>query len=126
MIAVGVAMIVGGVAVPAAAAGLIGGGIAVILSGLLLVYLDAPSKKPKPPIGAQKAKATVLDAALTPGSVNGYQLVEVTLEVKPKGSGVPYQVKHKFSAQRLGGRFEAGRTFDVYVDPANPKKIDLA
>src|SRR4051812_20943985 len=98
MLGLAVAMIVGGVIGPdAAKPGLWGGAIGVGIAGLLLVYLDAPSKKEKPPPGAQRAKATVLDAALTQGSVDGYQMVELTLEVRPKGSGVPYQVKRKFS-----------------------------
>jgi hypothetical protein len=126
MIIVGVVMIAGGVVGPsAAAAGLIGGGIAVVLSGLLLVYLDAPSKRKKPPSGTVKGKATVIDASGTTGSVSGYQMVEVTLEVRPKGGGVPFQVKRKFSAGRLGP-LQPGRELDVFYDPANPKKVDLA
>ena len=94
------------------------------LSGGLLVYLDAPSKRAKDPPGTRRAKATVLAVAATPGSVAGYQMVELTLEVRPKG-GVPFQVKRKFSAGRLG-RHEPGRSFDVVYDPANPERIDLA
>jgi hypothetical protein len=131
--AIGVLMIVGAVVMVAAAVvlpkeampGLVGGALGVGLSGLLLAYLDAPSKRDKPAEGMQKGKATILDAAGTQGSVAGYQMVELTLEVKPKGGGVPFQVKRKFSAGRLG-RIEAGRTLDVYYDPANPKKLDLA
>jgi hypothetical protein len=95
------------------------------LSGLLLVYLDAPSKREKPPAGTVKGKATIVDAHGTSGSVSGYQMVELTLEVWPKGGGVPFQVKRKFSAGRLGP-IEVGRKLDVFYDPANPKKIDLA
>jgi hypothetical protein len=95
------------------------------LSGLLLVYLDAPSKGKKPPAGTVKGKATILDASGTSGSVSGYQMVELTLEVSPKGGGIPFQVKRKFSAGRLG-RIEVGRKLDVFYDPANPKKLDLA
>ena len=109
----------------AARPGLIAGAIGVGLGGALLAYLDAPSKREKPPAGSAKAKATIIDAHGTTGSVNGYQMVELTLEVWPKGGGVPFQVKRKFSAGRLGP-IEAGRKLDVYYDPANPKKIDLA
>lgn len=126
MIFVAVLMVAGGVIGPEAARpGLIGGAIGVGLAGVLLAYLDAPSKRDKPPAGTVKAKATILEAAGTPGSVSGYQMVELTLEVWPKGGGVPFQVKRKFSAGRLG-RIEAGRKLDVFYDPANPEKIDLA
>jgi len=126
MIVLGLAMIVGGVAIPTDAAkpGLIIGGLGVGLSGLLLAYLDAPSRRDKPPPGTTRAKATILDAGGTTGSVAGYQMVELTLEVRPKG-GVPFQVKRKFSAGRLG-LIEPGRELDVIYDPANPERIELA
>jgi hypothetical protein len=125
MIVVALAMAAAGVVGPdAARPGLIGGAIGVGLAGALLVYLDAPSKREKPPPGTVKGKATILDAAGTAGSVSGYQMVELTLEVWPKGGGVPFQVKRKFSAGRLG-RVEAGRKLDVFYDPASPEKIDL-
>jgi hypothetical protein len=73
----------------------------------------------------QRGKATILDASATTGSVDGYQMVELTLEVWPKGGGTPFQVKRKFSAGRLGP-IEAGRKLDVVYDPANPNKVDLA
>ena len=38
---------------------------------------------------------------------------------------MPFQVKRKFSAGRLG-TIEQGRRLDVFYDPANPEKIDLA
>jgi hypothetical protein len=121
-----VIMLVAAVLGPEAARpGLFGGALGVGIAGALLAYLDAPSKKDKPPAGAAKGKATILDAAGTTGSVNGYQMVELTLEVRPKGGGTPFQVKRKFSAGRLGP-IEAGRTIDVYYDPANPEKVDLA
>ena len=126
MIVVSLAMAAAGVVGPdAARPGLIGGAIGVGLAGALLAYLDAPSKREKPPPGTVKGKATILDAAGTAGSVSGYQMVELTLEVWPKGGGVPFQVKRKFSAGRLG-RVEAGRKLDVFYDPANPEKLDLA
>jgi hypothetical protein len=125
MIVVALAMAAAGVVGPdAARPGLIGGAIGVGLAGALLAYLDAPSKREKPPPGTVKGKATILDAAGTAGSVSGYQMVELTLEVWPKGGGVPFQVKRKFSAGRLG-RVEAGRKLDVFYDPASPEKIDL-
>ena len=51
-------------------------------------------------------------------------MVELTLEVQPE-DGLPFQVKRKFSAGRLG-RIEQGRRIDVVYDPADPRKIDLA
>jgi hypothetical protein len=130
---IGVLMIIGAVVMVAAAVvgpeaarpGLIGGAIGVGLAGALLAYLDAPSKKEKPAPGMQRGKATILDASATTGSVDGYQMVELTLEVWPKGGGTPFQVKRKFSAGRLGP-IEAGRKLDVVYDPANPNKVDLA
>jgi hypothetical protein len=119
-------MVAAGVVGPEAARpGLIGGAIGVGLAGALLAYLDAPSKREKAPAGTERAKATIIDASGTSGSVAGYQMVELTLEVWPKKGGVPFQVKRKFSAGRLGG-IEAGRKLDVYYDPSNPEKIELA
>jgi hypothetical protein len=121
-----VVMVAAGIVGPdAARPGLIGGALGVGLAGLLLAYLDAPSKREKPPTGTVKGKATIVDASGTSGSVAGYQMVELTLEVWPKKGGVPFQVKRKFSAGRLGP-IEAGRKLDVYYDPSNPEKIELA
>lgn len=126
MIILAVAMIAAGFFLPKEALpGLVGGGIGVGLAGLLLAYLDAPKKREKPAQGMERGKATILDAQATTGSVAGYQMVELTLEVRPKGGGMPFQVKRKFSAGRLG-RIEAGRQLDVQYDPANPEKLDLA
>ncbi len=126
MIIGAIVMLVGGFLGPSAAMpGLIGGAIGLGLGGLVLAYLDAPSKKAKPAPGTVRGKATVLDAAGTTGSVAGYQMVELTLEVRPKEGGLPFQVKRKFSAGRLG-RVEAGRSLDVVYDPANPEKLELA
>lgn len=110
--------------VEAARGGAIGVALGCGLSGALLAYLNAPSRGAKLAPGNVRAKATILDAAGTPGSVAGYQMVELTLEVRPK-DGVPFQVKRKFSAGRLG-RIEQGRRLDVVYDPANPEQIDLA
>jgi hypothetical protein len=103
--------------------GAIGVAVGCGLSGLLLVYLDAPRRRAKPPAGTVRAKATILDAKGTPGAVAGYQMVELTLEVQPK-DGMPFQVKRKFSAGRLG-RVEQGRRLDVVYDPVNPERVEL-
>jgi hypothetical protein len=126
MILGGLAMVAAGVVAPVDAArpGLIAGGLGVALGGLVLAYLDAPSRREKLPPGSVRAKATILDAQATSGSVAGYQMVELTLEVRPK-DGVPFQVKRKFSSGRLG-RIEQGRRLDVTYDPANPERLDLA
>jgi len=126
MLVAGLAMVVGGGVVPVDAArpGLIAGGIGVGLAGLFMAYLDAPSRKPKPAEGMIKAKARILDGAALPGSVAGYPMVELTLEVRPK-DGLPFQTKRKFSAGRLG-RIEPGREIDVVYDRMNPERIELA
>ena len=104
--------------------GAIGVAVGCGLSGLLLAYLDWPSGRRKTPEGMRRAKATILEVKGTTGSVAGYQMVELTLEVSPK-DGVPYQVKRKFSAGRLGGARQ-GRRLDVVYDPVDPEKIELA
>jgi hypothetical protein len=126
LIVLGLAMAVGGLLQPVDAAkpGLIIGGVAVGLAGLLNAYLGAPSRKEKAPAGMEPAKATILDAEVLPGSVAGYQMVELTLELHPK-DGVPTHVKRKFSAGRLG-RIQQGRRIDVFYDPLDPQKVELA
>ena len=126
MIVLGLAMVAGGIVFPVDAAkpGLIVGGLAVGLAGLLNAYLGAPSRREKTPAGMQRAKATILDAAVLPGSVAGYQMVELTLELRPKDS-LPVQVKRKFSAGRLG-RIEQGRQIEVFYDPIDPQRVELA
>jgi hypothetical protein len=126
MIVLGLAMIAGGLVQPVDAAkpGLVVGGIGVGLGGLVNAYLGAPSRKQKPPPGMSPAKATILDATVLPGTVAGFQMVELTLELRPKDS-LPIQVKRKFSAARLG-RIEQGREIDVVYDPANPQRVELA
>ncbi len=93
------------------------------LSGLVFVYLFSPSKPKQQPPGTERAKATVLDAELLEGSVAGYQMVELTLEVRPK-DGIPYQAKRRVSSGRLG-RIERGRTLDVVYEEADPQKLEL-
>jgi hypothetical protein len=110
--------------VEAARGGMIGVALGCGLSGALLAYLDWPSGRTKAPGGMTRAKATILDATGTTGSVAGYQMIELTLEVKPK-DGLPFQVKHKFSAGRLGNVTQ-GRRIDVFYDPADPNKVELA
>jgi hypothetical protein len=126
MVAIGLVGVVFAIVPPVEEArwGAIGVALGCGLGGAILVYLDAPSKREKPPPGTVRAKATILDAAGTTGSVAGYQMVELTLEVRPK-DGVPFQVKRKFSAGRLG-RIQAGRTLDVLYDPADPERLELA
>lgn len=126
MIVLGLAMVVGGLIQPVDAAkpGLVIGGVALGLAGLLNAYLGAPSRKEKPPPGMAQAKATILDATVVPGSVAGFQMVELTLELRPKDS-LPVQVKRKFSAARLG-RIEQGREIDVVYDPMDPQRVELA
>lgn len=104
--------------------GAIGVAIGCGFSGAVMAYLDAPSRRKPAPPGTRRAKATILDASGTTGSVAGYQMVELTLEVRPK-EGLPFHVKRKFSAGRLG-RIEQGRELEVVYDPANPEKLDLA
>ena len=126
LIVLGLAMVAGGIVFPVDAAkpGLIVGGLAVGLSGLLNAYLGAPSRREKAPAGMERAKATILGADVLPGSVAGYQMVELTLELHPK-DGVPTQVQRKFSAGRLG-RVEQGRQIDVFYDPIDPQRVELA
>ena len=88
------------------------------IAGALLAYLDAPRRRGVAPPGTVRAKATILDATATAGAVAGYQMVELTLEVRPK-DGTPFQVKRKFSAGRLG-RIEQGRMLDVRLRPGDP------
>ncbi|MDQ3725065.1 MAG: hypothetical protein M3335_04100 [Actinomycetota bacterium] len=126
MIVLALAMIAGGLLQPVDAAkpGLVIGGIGVGLAGLVNAYLGAPSRKQKPPPGMVKTKATILDATILPGSVAGFQMVELTLELRPKDS-LPIQVKRKFSAARLG-LIEQGRELDVVYDRADPQRVELA
>lgn len=126
LIVLGLAMVVAGAALPVDAAkpGLIVGGIAAGLAGLLNAYLGAPSRREEAPPGMERAKATILDADVLPGSVAGYQMVELTLELRTKDS-LPVHVTRKFSAGRLG-RIEQGRQIEVFYDPIDPQRVELA
>jgi hypothetical protein len=126
MLALGLAGVVFAVAPPVEEArwGAIGVAIGCGLGGAALAYLDAPSRREAPPPGTARAEATILDVSGTTGSVAGYQMIELTLEVRPKG-GVPFQVRRKFSAGRLGG-IEPGRRLDVVYEEANPERVELA
>jgi hypothetical protein len=104
--------------------GAIGVALGCGLSGALMVYLGAPGRREKPAPGMVRGKATILEASGTTGSVAGYQMVELTLEVRPK-DGMPFQAKRKFSAGRLG-LVEQGRQLDVVYDPADPQRVELA
>jgi hypothetical protein len=104
--------------------GAVGVAVGCGLSGALMAYLGAPGKRKPPPPGTVRGKATILDASVLPGSVAGYQMIELTLEVRPK-DGVPFRAKRQFSAGRLG-RIEQGRQLDVVYDPANPERVELA
>lgn len=104
--------------------GMIGMAIGCGIAGAVNVYLGAPSRRTKPEPGKVRGKATILDARGTAGAVAGYQMIELTLEVRPK-DGVPFQVKRKFSAGRLG-RVEQGRQLDVVYDPADPQRLELS
>lgn len=109
---------------PAIRVGMIGMALGCGIAGAINVYLGAPGGRSKPAPGMARGKATILEARGTAGEVAGYQMIELTLEVRPK-DGVPFQVKRKFSAGRLG-RVERGRQIDVAYDPVNPEKLDLA
>ena len=126
MIVLALAMVVAAVVIPVDAArpGLIGGALGVGLAGLLLAYLDAPSRKRKPAPGMARAKATILDAAGTPGAVAGYQMVELTLRCGPRTAS-PSRSSAS-SPPAASAAIEQGRTLDVAYDPANPEKLELA
>jgi hypothetical protein len=87
-----------------------------------LAYLSWPSRR-KPPKGLVCADAFVLAARLTGGEAVGSRMVEITLEVHPKG-GVPFQVTRKFVGAM--SRIEAGQKVAVTYDPVNPDRVELA
>jgi hypothetical protein len=89
----------------------------------VLLYIGWPSGDDEPP-GMTKAKATIVGASQVPGGVSGYPMVELELEVRPKGQ-MPYPVTRKFVANRLR-RLEPGQVIDVRVDEADPQRVELA
>lgn len=76
----------------------------------------------KPPEGMVRADAFVLAARLTGGEAAGSRMVEMTLEVRPKG-GVPFQVTRKFVGTM--SRIEPGQKLAVNYDPVNPDRVEL-
>jgi hypothetical protein len=89
----------------------------------ILLYIGWPSRAEKRP-GTQRAKATIVGASRVPGDVSGSPLVELQLEVRPKGR-MPYQVTRKFAANRFR-RLEPGQVIDVLVDPLDPERVEVA
>jgi hypothetical protein len=120
--ATAIAMLVAAFVLPdEARIGLIGGAIGVGLGAAALLYLNWPERR-HAPVGKVKADAFVLDARLTGAEATGNRIVEMTLEVRPKG-GVPFQVTRKF----LGTMptIEQGQEITVYYDPSNPDDVTL-
>jgi membrane-bound ClpP family serine protease len=123
MIGLGIAMIVGAFVLPdEARIGLIGAAGGVGGSGMILAYLNWPSRR-KPPEGMVHADAFVLAARLTGGEAAGSRMVEMTLEVRPRG-GAPFQVTRKFVGAMP--RIESGQKVAVNYDPVNPDRVELA
>ena len=88
---------------------------------MILAYVNWPSRR-KPPEGMVRADAFVLAARLTGGEAAGSRIVEITLEVHPKG-GVPFQVTRKFVG--VMSRIESGQKVAVNYDPVNPDRVEL-
>jgi hypothetical protein len=93
-----------------------------VTAGIFL-YIGWPSDDDEAP-GMAKAKATIVGASQVPGDVSGYPLVELQLEVRPKGQ-MPYPVTRKFVANRFR-RLESGQVIDVRVDLSDPQRVELA
>jgi hypothetical protein len=122
MAAIAVAMLVAAFVLPdVARAGLIGGAIGVGLAGAVLLYLNWPERK-QAPAGRVKADAFILDAKLTGAEATGNRIVEMTLDVRPRG-GVPFQVTRKFLGTM--STIEQGQRVTVYYDPSNPDEVTL-
>ncbi len=123
MSAVGLAMLVGCFLLPAAARpGLIGGAVGVAGAGLALMLLDWPSRREPATEGLLEADAYLLDARPTGGEATGFRMVDLTLEVRPKG-GVPFQVRRKF-VDNLGP-LVVGQRLRVRYDPLDPERLEL-
>ncbi len=124
MSALGLAMLVGSFLLPAAARpGLIGGAVGVAGAGLVLMLLDWPSRRERPREGQVEADAYLLEARRTGGEATGFRMVELTLEVRPKG-GTPFQVSRKF-VDNLG-ELTPGQRLKVRYDPVDPERLELA
>jgi hypothetical protein len=93
------------------------------VTGAIFLYIGWPSDDDEGH-GMAKAKATILGALQVPGDVTGFPLVEVQLEVRPKGQ-TPYPVTRKFVANRFR-RLEPGQVIDVRIDPTDPQRVELA
>jgi hypothetical protein len=98
---------------------------AIVFGGLapVFLYIGWPSGEGGAR-GMKKAKATILGISRVPGDVTGYRLVELQLDVRPKGQ-MPYPVTRKFVANRFRD-LEPGQVIDVRVDPTDPQRIELA
>lgn len=123
MIDVAIAMVVGSFFAPSEAQiGLIGGAVGVAGGGGLLMALNWPSRGATLPDGHVRSDAYLVEAELTGGEVSGYRMVEMTLDVRPKG-GIPFQVTRKFVANRAS--YAPGQKLEVQYDPVNPDRVEL-
>lgn len=130
MLGIGLLMIVGAIGMvvgafvldEAARPGLLGGAVGLGAAGAFMAYLGWPEPS-KAPAGMARADAFVLDARLTDEEAAGTRVVELTLEVRPKG-GTPFQVRRKFVGSIP--RIEQGRKLAVHYDPADPERVELA
>jgi hypothetical protein len=98
---------------------------AVVFGGLapIFLYIAWPSGNGEK-AGMSRAKATITGVSRLPGDVSGYPLVELQLDVRPKGQ-MPYAVTRKFVASRFS-RLEPGQVIDVRIDPSDPQRVELA
>lgn len=123
MIGLGLALVVGAFLLPdEARIGMIVAAAGVGGTGMILAYVSWPSRS-KPPEGMVRADAFILAARLTGGEAAGSRMVEMTLEVHPRG-GVPFQVTRKFIGSM--SRIESGQRVAVNYDPVNPGRVELA
>lgn len=123
LLVLGLAMVAGAFGLPDEAfPGLFIGGISVFASGALLAYLDWPERRKRPVEGTVEADAYLVDARLVEGEAVGYRMVELVLDVRPK-DGVPFQVKRKFIANK--GPLENGQRLRVRYNPIDPDQIEL-
>lgn len=124
MLIAGIAMAVATIFAPSVALpGLIGGAAGLAIAGFALAYLDWPARRQASGSGLARADAWIVNAEATGGEVTGYRMVELTLDVRPKG-GIPFQVKRKFVGDTAN--FEVGGRVPVFYDPVDPRKVELA